>query len=99
MVPQAVSRRPQAFTLIELLVVVTIIVVLLALLTPAVDRAIYQAELARCAAQLHGICAGVQVYAAENKRWYPQRHGNNADQNSYWEPNRLYDGGAAIDER
>src|SRR5688572_12261421 len=31
-----------AFTLIELLVVITIIVVLLSLLTPALDRAIYQ---------------------------------------------------------
>ena len=35
------------FTLIELLVVITIIVVLLALLAPALDQAIYQAELAR----------------------------------------------------
>ena len=39
-----------AFTLIELLVVVTIIVVLLAMLTPALDKAIYQAELAVCGA-------------------------------------------------
>src|SRR5438876_557647 len=47
-----------AFTLIELLVVVTIIVVLLALLTPALDRAIYQAELTVCAANQHTVGAG-----------------------------------------
>lgn len=40
----------KAFTLIELLVVITIIVVLLALLVPALDKAIYQAQLSVCAA-------------------------------------------------
>src|ERR1041385_7046662 len=47
-------NRMTAFTLIELLVVVTIIVVLLALLTPALDRAIYRAELLRCGANQKG---------------------------------------------
>jgi prepilin-type N-terminal cleavage/methylation domain-containing protein len=37
-----------AFTLIELLVVVTIIVVLPALLAPALDQSIYQVELTVC---------------------------------------------------
>jgi len=37
---------------IELLVVITIIVVLLSLLAPALDKAIYRAELPRCAASL-----------------------------------------------
>ena len=36
---------PRAFTLIELLVVVTIIVAPLALLSPALDKAIYEADL------------------------------------------------------
>ena len=62
--------RP-AFTLIELLVVITIIVVLLALLTPAVDRAIYQAELTVCGTRLKGIATGNLAYAADNKRSYP----------------------------
>src|SRR5688572_23229966 len=65
----------KAFTLIELLVVITIIVVLLALLTPALDRAIYQAELAVCGANLHGIASGAQVYAVNHKRRYPWRDG------------------------
>src|SRR5258708_15496333 len=60
-------KRRGAFTLIELLVVVTIIVVLLALLTPALDKAIYQAQLARCAAQIKGIGAGATAYSTEHR--------------------------------
>src|ERR1041385_9467428 len=66
-------NRMTAFTLIELLVVITIIVVLLALLTPAVDRAIYSAELAVCEGKLHTISSGLVLYAYGNKKWYPNR--------------------------
>jgi prepilin-type N-terminal cleavage/methylation domain-containing protein len=74
------TRLPQpcAFTLIELLVVVTIIVVLLALLTPALDQAIYQAELVACGASLDAGATGFISYAAGNRRNYPNptRTGN-----------------------
>ena len=77
MKPVAVAARSvngvSAFTLVELLVVVAIIVVLLALLAPAMDRAIYQAEMAVCGANLHGIATGVLLYASENRRAYPHR--------------------------
>ncbi len=66
-------RSQCGFTLIELLVVVAIIAVLLALLTPAMDRAIYQAELAACGSNLHQIVGGLTAYALENKRAYPVR--------------------------
>src|ERR1041385_1165125 len=65
--------RRKGFTLIELLVVVTIIVVLLAMLTPALDQAIYQAELAKCMGNLKVIGTGAMVYAAGNRRHYPYR--------------------------
>jgi prepilin-type N-terminal cleavage/methylation domain-containing protein len=72
--PTASNLEPQAgFTLVELLVVVTIIVILLALLTPALSRAVYQAELTVCATQVRNIASGVTVYATENKRRYPDR--------------------------
>jgi len=62
-----------AFTLVELLVVITIVVILLALLAPALDKAIYQAELALCAARLHGVGTGMISYATAQKRRYPNR--------------------------
>src|ERR1041385_622786 len=64
-----------AFTLIELLVVVTIIVVLLALLTPALDKAIYQAELAVCGADQRTVAASAVTYAMSYRRSYPYRKG------------------------
>lgn len=73
------------FTLIELLVVVTIIVVLLALLTPALDKAIYQAQLAVCGADQHGMASGVQTYAYDFKRHYPYRPGLH-DPSLNWHP-------------
>src|ERR1041385_2757440 len=62
-----------AFTLIELLVVITIIILLLALLTPALDKAVYQAELVQCGGNLKLIGTAVIGYAFENKKWYPDR--------------------------
>jgi prepilin-type N-terminal cleavage/methylation domain-containing protein len=68
-----------AFTLIELLVVITIIVVLLALLTPALDKAIYQAELLQCAGRLKALGAGVTQYTFDSRRYYPDRGMNRQD--------------------
>ena len=82
-------RRRSAFTLVELLVVITIIAALLALLVPAIERAIYQAELVQCAAQLRMIANGSLVYAMGNNRRYPYRPGV-ADPGANWEPNVLY---------
>src|SRR5688572_20547975 len=65
--------QPKAFTLIELLVVVTIIVVLLALLTPALDKAIEQAELAICGTNLKTVASGATVYATGSQRKFPHR--------------------------
>jgi prepilin-type N-terminal cleavage/methylation domain-containing protein len=69
--PGAIMRC--AFTLVELLVVVAIIVVLLALLTPALDKAIYEAEMTECAANMKAVCTAVNLYAVDYKRWYPKR--------------------------
>lgn len=67
---------PRAFTLIELLVVITIIVVLLALLAPALDQALYQAELAVCGARLDAVATGAITYAIDQRRTYPVRNFN-----------------------
>jgi prepilin-type N-terminal cleavage/methylation domain-containing protein len=67
------ARRLHGFTLVELLVVITIIVVLLALLTPAMDQAIYQAELTVCGARHKALGGGVSAYAMDHARAYPIR--------------------------
>lgn len=64
------TREYRGFTLIELLVVVTIIVVLLALLTPALDKAIEQANIAVCGSHLKGIGQASVTYALENKKQF-----------------------------
>jgi prepilin-type N-terminal cleavage/methylation domain-containing protein len=66
--------RKRAFTLVELLVVITIIVGLLAMLSPALDQAIYQAQLATCAARINGHMHGATLYTMDYKRAYPSRN-------------------------
>ena len=80
----------RGFTLIELLVVVTIIVVLLALLAPAMDKAIYQAELAVCAANQRAIAASAVIYAMNHQRSYPYRQGVRED--VVWPAAAIYNG-------
>ena len=67
------GRTTRGFTLVELLVVVTIIVVLLALLTPAMDKAIYQGELTACGTRLKAVASAITAYAMNSKRHYPLR--------------------------
>jgi prepilin-type N-terminal cleavage/methylation domain-containing protein len=96
----------RGFTLVELLVVVAIIVVLLALLTTALSAAIYQAELATCAAGQRSIATSTLTYAMGHRRSYPHRPG--ALEAEYWMPSLIYDpglfstssaGGIAFDDR
>ena len=71
--PGVSGAKRAAFTLVELLVVITIIVVLLALILPAMGMAIYQATLAKCAANQRMVCVTLIGYATSNGRYYPPR--------------------------
>jgi prepilin-type N-terminal cleavage/methylation domain-containing protein len=65
----------RAFTLIELLVVITIIVVLLAMLAPALDRAMYEAELVQCAGNLK-VWGSISIdFAQDHQRRLPMAFG------------------------
>src|SRR5688500_5173230 len=75
-----------ALTMVELLVVVTIVVVLLSLLAPAMDKAIYQAELAVCGSRLKSLSTAARTYTAGNKRAYPYR---NVIKKNSGQPSRL----------
>lgn len=65
------SPHSKAFTLVELLVVIAVIAVLLAMLLPAMDQAIYRAELVLCSSRLKGIANGMTVYAVDQQRFFP----------------------------
>ena len=67
-------RRIYGFTLVELMVVVAIIAILVSLMTPAVEEAMYQAQLAVCATRLNGIALGAATYANDNRSRYPHRN-------------------------
>jgi len=55
------------FTLIELLVVISIILLLLAILIPSLQRAREQAKQAVCASNMQGFGRGFYLYAGENR--------------------------------
>lgn len=55
-------EKARGFTLVELLVVVTIIVILISILTPSLERAIGQAQRAKCASNLKGCGQGLAIY-------------------------------------
>jgi len=61
------------FTLVELLVVVAMIVLLLALLAPALDKAVYEAELSICGSRLKSVGAAAMMYTGDHRRHYPIR--------------------------
>lgn len=67
------SMKRHGFTLVELLVVVTIIVLLLSMLAPAMSKAIYQAQLVQCAARLRASTQAITDYAMNSKKFYPPR--------------------------
>ena len=98
------------FTLVELLAVITIIVVLLALLMPAMDQAVYHAEMAVCATHLHTIAVAAQSYALDHKRAYPYRAGVHDPTNTTdaggtflatnaWHPHKIWNGGTGNNSR
>jgi len=67
------TRRRPGFTLIELLVVIAILALLLAILSPTLQRARYLMKLASCSSNLHHLAIGVTTYATQNRNRYPSR--------------------------
>lgn len=67
-------RCETAFTLVELLVVVSIITVLVALIIPSMEEAVYQAKLAACASNMKVVATAATTYAQDNQQFYPKRN-------------------------
>ena len=65
------TRCHRAFTLVELLVVIGIIALLIGILLPALNLAREQAKVVTCAANLRTVGQGINIYAANNKGYFP----------------------------
>jgi prepilin-type N-terminal cleavage/methylation domain-containing protein/prepilin-type processing-associated H-X9-DG protein len=67
------TRPTQGFTLIELLVVIGIIVVLMAMLFPALSVVNERADKLKCLNNVRQIAIGAQTLFGENGEWMPSR--------------------------
>lgn len=71
------GARRRAFTLIELLVVISIIVLLMALLLPALSRARRQARMVVCQSNLRQLGVAFAAYLTEHDAVFPETDGAN----------------------
>jgi len=65
------KKRVCGFTLLELLVVITIVVILLAMMIPAVSSAFEKGNRTACRSNLKQIGGAMMVFAANNNGWFP----------------------------
>ena len=78
-------RSRRAFTLIELLVVIAILSILLAILSPALRRAIYLAKSTQCGSNKRQIALAMMDYASDYEGYFPPRHpSENTTNHPYW---------------
>jgi prepilin-type N-terminal cleavage/methylation domain-containing protein len=66
------TAKSRGFTLVELLVVIGIIALLVAILLPALNKARQQGNWATCLSNLKQIGNALQLYAQENRGYYPR---------------------------
>lgn len=86
-------KRQRGFTLIELLVVISLVVLLISLLLPALRKAREMAESSRCLSRQRQCLIALSVYALDNGEIIPSR---NSQKNTTW-TEKLIDSGLPRD--
>lgn len=77
-------RSRRGFTLIELLVVVAIIAILAGLLLPGLASARSKAQRAACVSNLHQLGIAIQMYADDNRGFFPETTHETGQTNRSW---------------
>ena len=73
-------RQPKAFTLVELLVVISIIVILVGIMVPSMERAMASSQRSKCLSNLSGIGKALGSYLSDSMaRVYPKTAGPNGE--------------------
>lgn len=78
------ARFQHGFTLIELLVVIAIIALLAGMLLPALSSAKARANRTACVANLHQLGLGIQMYADDNRGFFPETTHETGQTNRSW---------------
>lgn len=89
------SRRRRGFTLVEILVVVAIIVILSALLTPAIMRALVSARNARLAIEIAQLKLAIETYKQKTGDYPPSLNEYFQPSSDYWDEWTAAVGGSA----
>lgn len=72
------------FTLIELLVVIAIIAILAGILMPALNSALQRGKIILCTSNQKFIAMGLNMYASDNKEFYPSANYSDQPWNYWW---------------
>jgi prepilin-type N-terminal cleavage/methylation domain-containing protein/prepilin-type processing-associated H-X9-DG protein len=71
------NGKRRGFTLVELIVVIAIIILLLAMLLPAIQKIREAANKVVCASHLRNIGSAMALYLSDSKQYYPSGGGDN----------------------
>ena len=61
----------RSFTLVELLVVMAVVAILISILVPALNKAMYSTDMLQCQNKLKSLGIGLFIYGEDNDDYYP----------------------------
>ena len=84
------SLRARAFTLFELMLSIAILLILIAMLLPALGRVRFEAQCTTCAANLRSVALACEHYASDNDGYLPRQDLANATGHNIWDVDQKF---------